>query len=180
MAIVLGQRCIVSNLFNCILRRLDNPQHLKSSMADDIEFCLYQRCGGAIEDYARVQGMDYITRAQDIAIYLERYGTTYTLSEILRFVRGEPWDEDVLPPDHPVSFYQTELDTEIKKLETSDDNDIVELGTEDDDDEEEGHVCRSCHSKRVRIDAVQTRSADEPPTVTITCRECGFHWRLSN
>ena len=37
---------------------------------------------------------------------------------------------------------------------------------------------RTCRSKRCTYYEMQTRSADEPTTVFITCLECGKNWRM--
>lgn len=38
-------------------------------------------------------------------------------------------------------------------------------------------TCRKCKSKRCTYYEMQTRSADEPATVFITCLNCGKNWR---
>ena len=40
--------------------------------------------------------------------------------------------------------------------------------------------CRNwkCKSKRCTYYEMQTRSADEPATVFITCLDCGKHWKM--
>jgi transcription elongation factor S-II len=38
-------------------------------------------------------------------------------------------------------------------------------------------TCRKCKSKRCTYYELQTRSADEPATVFITCLDCGKHWK---
>jgi len=37
--------------------------------------------------------------------------------------------------------------------------------------------CKKCRSKRCTYYEMQTRSADEPATIFITCLDCGKHWR---
>ncbi len=39
-------------------------------------------------------------------------------------------------------------------------------------------TCRKCKSKRCTYYELQTRSADEPATVFITCLDCGKHWKM--
>ena len=39
------------------------------------------------------------------------------------------------------------------------------------------YQCRKCKSKRCTYYEMQTRSADEPATIFITCLDCGKHWR---
>jgi transcription elongation factor S-II len=38
-------------------------------------------------------------------------------------------------------------------------------------------TCKKCKSKRCTYYELQTRSADEPATVFITCLDCGKHWK---
>ncbi len=37
--------------------------------------------------------------------------------------------------------------------------------------------CRKCHSNRCTYYEMQTRSADEPTTIFITCLDCGKNWK---
>ena len=38
-------------------------------------------------------------------------------------------------------------------------------------------TCRKCKSKRCTYYEMQTRSADEPATIFVTCVDCGKHWK---
>lgn len=39
------------------------------------------------------------------------------------------------------------------------------------------YTCRKCKSSRCTHYEMQTRSADEPSTIFVTCLDCGKHWR---
>jgi transcription elongation factor S-II len=39
------------------------------------------------------------------------------------------------------------------------------------------YTCRKCKSTRCTHYEMQTRSADEPSTIFVTCLDCGKHWR---
>ena len=39
------------------------------------------------------------------------------------------------------------------------------------------YTCRKCKSTRCTYYEMQTRSADEPATIFVTCLDCGKHWR---
>lgn len=39
-------------------------------------------------------------------------------------------------------------------------------------------TCKKCKSKRCTYYELQTRSADEPATIFITCLDCGKHWKI--
>ena len=38
-------------------------------------------------------------------------------------------------------------------------------------------TCKKCKSKRCTHYELQTRSADEPATIFVTCLDCGKNWR---
>ena len=38
-------------------------------------------------------------------------------------------------------------------------------------------TCKKCRSKKCTYYELQTRSADEPATIFVTCLDCGKHWR---
>jgi transcription elongation factor S-II len=40
-------------------------------------------------------------------------------------------------------------------------------------------TCRKCKSKKCTYTAVQTRSADEPMTIFVSCIDCGQRWKTS-
>jgi len=40
-------------------------------------------------------------------------------------------------------------------------------------------TCRKCKSKKCTFMGVQTRSADEPTTIFVTCLDCGNRWKTS-
>jgi len=39
-------------------------------------------------------------------------------------------------------------------------------------------TCKKCHSKKCSYYELQTRSADEPTTIFVTCQDCGKHWKM--
>lgn len=41
------------------------------------------------------------------------------------------------------------------------------------------YKCRKCKASRTSVRYLQTRRADEPVSVFVTCVECAFEWRLS-
>lgn len=44
-------------------------------------------------------------------------------------------------------------------------------------DNEGLYICRKCKSKNTTFVTLQTRSADEPMTIFITCQDCDLHWK---
>jgi transcription elongation factor S-II len=39
-------------------------------------------------------------------------------------------------------------------------------------------TCKKCKSKKCTYYELQTRSADEPATIFVTCLDCGKHWKM--
>jgi transcription elongation factor S-II len=39
------------------------------------------------------------------------------------------------------------------------------------------YTCKKCKSKKCTYYEMQTRSADEPATIFVTCLDCGKHWK---
>jgi transcription elongation factor S-II len=39
------------------------------------------------------------------------------------------------------------------------------------------YTCKKCKSKKCTYYELQTRSADEPATIFVTCLDCGKHWK---
>ena len=56
------------------------------------------------------------------------------------------------------------------KREASKYNDNIQASTD-------MYTCKKCKSKRCTYYEMQTRSADEPATIFVTCLDCGKHWR---
>ena len=46
-----------------------------------------------------------------------------------------------------------------------------------DDDNEGLYTCKKCKSRNTTFITLQTRSADEPMTIYITCQDCDNHWK---
>jgi len=41
------------------------------------------------------------------------------------------------------------------------------------------YVCKKCHRNKCTYYSLQTRSADEPMTIFVSCLDCGHRWRTS-
>jgi transcription elongation factor S-II len=54
-----------------------------------------------------------------------------------------------------------------------------ELNKRKDEDYEGIFKCGKCKSKKTTYFQLQTRSADEPMTTFVTCKECGKQWKFS-
>ena len=66
-----------------------------------------------------------------------------------------------------------------KEIQKKIDNKIKALIVEKEESKEEGaYKCSECHSKNTIQQEMQTRSADEPMTIFITCQNCGKRWKI--
>ena len=61
------------------------------------------------------------------------------------------------------------IDMKIKRKESRYDNKAVAST--------DMFTCRKCKSKRCTYYELQTRSADEPATIFVTCLDCGKNWK---
>lgn len=65
-----------------------------------------------------------------------------------------------------------------KQMEISIDRELRKQALQDESKCIEGFfTCRRCKSKRTSYYELQTRSADEPMTVFVSCLNCGAHWK---
>ena len=65
-----------------------------------------------------------------------------------------------------------------KEIENKIDNKIKALIVVEEISKEEGvYTCPKCHNKKTTQQELQTRSADEPMTIFITCQVCGNRWK---
>jgi transcription elongation factor S-II len=66
-------------------------------------------------------------------------------------------------------LWKTRIDMKIKR-DTSRFTNNIEASTD-------MFKCRKCKSKKCTYYEMQTRSADEPATIFITCLDCGKNWK---
>ena len=111
-----------------------------------------------------------------VILYLDRLHTV--LSNIRRPEMQE-WlkSGEIKPQDIPFMTHQ-EMNTAhwrplIEKKMKRDENKYnqnIEASTD-------MFVCKKCRSKRCTYYELQTRSADEPATIFVSCLDCGKHWK---
>jgi transcription elongation factor S-II len=65
--------------------------------------------------------------------------------------------------------WQTLIDQKMKR-DASKYNTNIEASTD-------MYTCKKCKSKKCTYYELQTRSADEPATIFVTCLNCGKNWR---
>jgi len=102
--------------------------------------------------------------------YVPKYGS-YTLgrgfTEAIKYLTSQDW---VVPLE---AIHQSPL------MEAQRKNIVVQIiNSRIRPEVEEGPFkCKDCASRRIRINMVQLRSADEPMTAIMTCSNCGNSWR---
>ena len=70
-----------------------------------------------------------------------------------------------LNPEHWKEYIERKIKRDSTKYTTN-----IEASTD-------MFTCKKCKSKKCTYYELQTRSADEPTTVFITCLDCGKHWK---
>ena len=68
-------------------------------------------------------------------------------------------------PDRWTQLIQQKIKRDASKFNTN-----IEASTD-------MFTCKKCKSKRCTYYELQTRSADEPATIFVTCLDCGKHWK---
>jgi DNA-directed RNA polymerase subunit M/transcription elongation factor TFIIS len=68
-------------------------------------------------------------------------------------------------PEHWAELIQQKVKRDASKFNTN-----IEASTD-------MYTCKKCRSKRCTYYEMQTRSADEPATIFVTCLDCGKHFR---
>jgi DNA-directed RNA polymerase subunit M/transcription elongation factor TFIIS len=111
-----------------------------------------------------------------VQIYVDRLRTVYVNlkhPELLESVKSKEiasqniafMTHQEFQPDH----WKDLIDRKIKR-DASKYTDNIQASTD-------MFSCKKCRSKRCTYYEMQTRSADEPATIFITCLDCGKHWR---
>lgn len=139
----------------------------------NIETCIY--------NYAVVEARskDIIIKWENpmfVHIYLDRLRTIYMNMKNPDFL-VQLNNEEVTPKTLESMTHQEMnaqrwaklIDMKIKRKESRYDNKAVAST--------DMFTCRKCKSKKCTYYEMQTRSADEPSTIFVTCLDCGKNWR---
>jgi transcription elongation factor S-II len=111
-----------------------------------------------------------------VQIYVDRLRTIYLNlqhPDLLEQVRNKEIPAQTLAfmthqemrPEHWVAMIEKKVKRDASKYTSN-----VEASTD-------MFTCKKCRSKRCTYYEMQTRSADEPATIFITCLDCGKHWK---
>jgi len=158
-----------SNFINKIQAIID----LEKSKAEQIEKSIYEFSNIYI-DNCKIEDKEYITsvysdKTNDIIFNLEKYNTddiNYKKS-LLYKIKTNKIDLDNIANMTPIDMDYPLYNGIIKQMEYIEykKNNIATTDL---------YECFKCHNRKCTIYQVQTRSADEPMTIFITCQECGF------
>ena len=101
---------------------------------------------------------------------MERLANLLTLRDPSRdgHLLFDPENPSSLIFNHP-SQEKNAADLEVEKDIIRNEPDVADHATEQ---------CHECKSKRIRLVSVQTRSADEPPTIFAECVNCRKKWKF--
>jgi len=110
-----------------------------------------------------------------VVLYIERARTSYTnLREELckQIISGEISPQKYVYMTHQEMNMErwTELIEKKKKRDESKYSKNIEASTD-------MFTCKKCRSKKCTYYELQTRSADEPATIFVTCLDCGKNWK---
>ena len=111
-----------------------------------------------------------------VSIYIDRLRSIYMnlknehLKNLIRNGEVEPkqlafMTHQEFNPDHWRDLIEKKMKRDASKY-----NDNIQASTN-------MYTCRKCKSTRCTYYEMQTRSADEPATIFVTCLDCGKHWR---
>ena len=110
-------------------------------------------------------------------LYMDRLRTIYnnlkTSPELLALLHTEELSPKTLAfmthPEMNPAHWKEMIDAKVKR-DTNKFSTEVQAMTD-------MFTCKKCKSKRCTYYELQTRSADEPSTIFITCLDCGKHWK---
>lgn len=113
-----------------------------------------------------------------VKIYLDHLRSIYTNLKNERLVemvnKGEIKSQEIAFMTHQEMF--PEKWEELLKAKSIRDKNKFEQNIEAATDT---FKCRKCYSKKCTYYQMQTRSADEPMTIFVTCIDCGNRWKTS-
>jgi transcription elongation factor S-II len=113
-----------------------------------------------------------------VQLYLDRLRTIYTNLKTNPDLAISILQGEILPQSFAFMTHQemnpghwAEIIERLTKRNASKYTDNMEASTD-------MFTCRKCKGKRCTYYEMQTRSADEPATIFITCLDCKNHWRM--
>jgi transcription elongation factor S-II len=110
-------------------------------------------------------------------LYTDRLRTVYTNLKNIPGLLAKIQNGDIVPQqlgfmthqEMNQEQWQTLIDQKMKR-DASKYNTNIEASTD-------MYTCKKCKSKKCTYYELQTRSADEPATIFVTCLNCGKNWR---
>ena len=168
------------------MHTIENPQQFRTNICGKLQniigdACISMNLEKGVFNYAIKEGnRKKIIKKWDnsnfVQLYLDRLRSIYINlknNELLEQVKcGEITPQTLAFMTHQEmnqSHWKVLIDEKIKR-----DTNKYETKTQASTDM---FTCRKCKSKRCTYYELQTRSADEPATIFITCLDCGKNWK---
>jgi transcription elongation factor S-II len=160
-------------LFEVITRKeLDQTELQKT--ANNIEVGVYNY---AIKEATQLNTTKQWDNPAFQQLYTDRLRTIYLNLKNTKFVEriisGELTPQELAYMTHQEmdpAHWKEQIDAKMKR-DASKYTERVEATTD-------MFTCKKCHSKKCSYYELQTRSADEPTTIFVTCQDCGKHWKM--
>jgi transcription elongation factor S-II len=163
-----------STLFRDNIRSKINPLlDLEMSDATNLEIGIFNY---AIKEATRRKIVKKWENPHFVSIYIDRLRSIYMnlknehLKTLLHNGEIEPKQLAFMTHQEFKPERWRELIEKKMKRDASKYNDNIQASTD-------MYTCRKCKSNRCTYYEMQTRSADEPATIFVTCLDCGKHWR---
>lgn len=163
-----------STLFRDNIRSKINPMlDLEMSDATNLEIGIFNY---TIKEASRRKIVKKWENPHFVSIYIDRLRSIYmnlkneNLKGLLRNGEIEPkqlafMTHQEFNPDKWRGLIEKKMKRDASKYNTN-----IQASTN-------MYTCRKCKSTRCTHYEMQTRSADEPSTIFVTCLDCGKHWR---
>jgi transcription elongation factor S-II len=131
----------------------------------------------AIQEATRRKIVKKWENPQFVTLYKDRLRSIYINMQKSPILREQLISGEILPQNMAFMTHQEynparwkELIEKKMKRDASKYTDNIQASTN-------MYTCKKCKSSRCTYYEMQTRSADEPATIFVTCLDCGKHWR---
>lgn len=168
------------------MRKITDPDRFRENLIKTLNSCIHDiELSKELEKYI----IEYATKeanthkivvrwdnASFIQLYIDRMRSIYT-NLVNDKLRNNLMNKEITPKNLAYMTHQ-EMDPEHwkdlidkkRKRDANKYNNNTQASTD-------MFTCRKCKSKRCTYYELQTRSADEPATIFVTCLDCGKNWK---
>ena len=131
----------------------------------------------AIKEATRQKTVKKWENPQFVTIYTARLRSIYLNLMNSPLLREQLCNGEVLPQNLAFMTHQEYKPERWKELIEKKMKRDASKYTENIQASTDMYTCKKCKSTRCTYSEMQTRSADEPATIFVTCLDCGKHWR---